>query len=756
MNEQNGDLEQHSKTASEIGDPVGGEKGKENLASLGDFRKDIKCYKKDLESAVEDGDRVAERKAYQNLGNAYLLWGNFRKAIKYHEKHLEIAIEVGDRAAEGRAYGNLGNAYDSLGDFRKAIEYHKKDLEIAIEVDDRVGEGNASGNLGNAYDSQGDFLEAIECHKKDLEISRGGGKRVEEGNANGNLGNAYQGLGKFEEAIEYHKKHLDIATEVNHGIGQGNAYGNLGNAYQSLGDFRKAIEYHGKHLEIAKRIGHRTGEGSALYNIGDGYFSLGQFEIALDNFVSAVTVFNALRSLLKWEDDWKINFRDLHDHVYTSISRSFLRIGKIDDALFAAEQGRAQSLLDNLLTQYELTLPSSAAIFDSKQKISRFLTQLSVPTIFLATEGLEINIWFLSRGKDIAFRKGRLEANITGKDPICLSLEVILARSRADDTERCEDRTFGQLYSECSSSREVCEEEVGKPPLPSSNNPFKPFYDAVIAPIEELLGPEDEELVIVPDGALCFTPWAAVIESIRIRVVPSLTSYQLISSVPEGFHKKTGTLLVGNPYLKQLENPLHDLPCAQEEVEMIAAILNDRPLIGEQATKAEVMKRMSSVGLIHIAAHGEPETGQIVLCPNPGWTFQFPKEEDYILKMSDVKAANLRACLVVLSCCHSGRGKVLKGEGVVGIARAFLAAGARSVLVALWAIDDEATMVFMKSFYQHLKEGKTASAAVQQSMKSLRESEEFSEMRYWAPFQLVGDDVKIEFDANDDTSVEKN
>ena len=91
-----------------------------------------------------------------------------------------------------------------------------------------------------------------------------------------------------------------------------------------------------------------------------------------------------------------------------------------------------------------------------------------------------------------------------------------------------------------------------------------------------------------------------------------------------------------------------------------------------------------------------------------------------------------------------------RSEGVVGIARAFLAAGARSVLVALWDIDDEATMVFMESFYQHLKDGKTVSAAVQQSMKCLRESEEFSKMRYWAPFQLIGDDVKIDLEAYDD------
>ncbi|XP_029183805.2 tetratricopeptide repeat protein 28-like [Acropora millepora] len=183
---------------------------------------------------------------------------------------------------------------------------------------------------------------------------------------------------------------------------------------------------------------------------------------------------------------------------------------------------------------------------------------------------------------------------------------------------------------------------------------------------------------------------------------------------------------------------------------MIAAILNTRPLTGRQATKAEVMKQMSSVGLIHIAAHGNERNGEIALCPNPGWTSKFPQKKDFILTMSDVHKASLRARLVVLSCCHSGRGRISKGEGVVGIARAFLAAGARSVLVTLWAIDDEATMVFMKSFYQHLKEGKTASAAIHQSMKSFRESEEFWEMRYWAPFQLIGDDVKIEFEADGD------
>lgn len=112
--------------------------------------------------------------------------------------------------------------------------------------------------------------------------------------------------------------------------------------------------------------------------------------------------------------------------------------------------------------------------------------------------------------------------------------------------------------------------------------------------------------------------------------------------------------------------------------------------------------------------------------------------------MKDVLNVQLRARLVVLSCCHSGRGRV-KAEVVVGIARAFIGAGARSVLVTLWAIDDEATLEFMRSFYYHLAEGRSPSESLNQAVKFMRESNEYSDPKYWAPFVLIGDDVFLEF-----------
>ena len=87
---------------------------------------------------------------------------------------------------------------------------------------------------------------------------------------------------------------------------------------------------------------------------------------------------------------------------------------------------------------------------------------------------------------------------------------------------------------------------------------------------------------------------------------------------------------------------------------------------------------------------------------------------------------------------------------MVGIARAFLCAGARSVLVSLWAVDDEATLKFMESFYHHLMQQRSASEALNRTMRCMRESDEFHEVKYWAPFVLIGDDVTLDLIGNEE------
>ena len=166
------------------------------------------------------------------------------------------------------------------------------------------------------------------------------------------------------------------------------------------------------------------------------------------------------------------------------------------------------------------------------------------------------------------------------------------------------------------------------------------------------------------------------------------------------------------------------------------------PTVGDEATKKHVLQRIRDVSLIHIAAHGDPERGEIALASSFP-SRRSPRKDDFMLTMEDVAKVGTRAKLVVLSCCHSGKGQIMKSEGVVGISRAFLAAGARSVLATLWAVDDRATKEFMIRFYGHLKRDKlSASEALHQTMKWMRDSKRYR-VNEWAPFVLLGDDVNL-------------
>ena len=99
-------------------------------------------------------------------------------------------------------------------------------------------------------------------------------------------------------------------------------------------------------------------------------------------------------------------------------------------------------------------------------------------------------------------------------------------------------------------------EGPGKLPLPPLDNPFKPFYDAVICPIVDMLGPQDDELLIVPNGALSLTPWAAVIESMRIRTVPSLTSLSIDLKCPRRLSQEDRGAFGRKSVLKRVEKTL--------------------------------------------------------------------------------------------------------------------------------------------------------------------------------------------------------
>ena len=497
-------------------------------------------------------------------------------------------------------------------------------------------------------------------------------------------------------------------------------------------------------LSIAEEVGSKFLEGKAYCRLGGCLLELGYWNEALFHFITSVEILDAIRASCISEDALKISFRNLYNCAYTCLWQVLIMLQLTDEALYAAEKGRAQALVDVLKINYGLTSLSLKSN-ESEEELTIILKKISVSTVFLAVQKETINMWVLRKETKAIFRQAELKVEGAHGDSFAVLLETTLKNIGAGVNVRCENRSLDERKDNQTSSTE---KEDQTPELSHDTiDCFKPLYNAVIGPIEDLL--RDDELIVVPDGALSLAPWAALSESLRIRTVPSLTSLKFIIDSPDEYHCKSGALLVGDPCLKKVTNkggyPIYDqLKYAKKEVEMIGEILKCQPLTGEAATKKEVLRRINSVALVHIAAHGSKETGEIALAPDPCWESKIP-EEEYFLRMSDIQAVKLRAKLVVLSCCYSGEGEV-SSEGVVGIARAFLFAGARSVVATLWAINDETTLEFMKSFYQHLRGGESASSALQRAMKCLRDSDKYSAPKYWAPFVLIGDDVTIEFD----------
>ena len=366
---------------------------------------------------------------------------------------------------------------------------------------------------------------------------------------------------------------------------------------------------------------------------------LGSLSNALSRYRLSIKHFDKTSRSLKSEDEWKISFRDSYRMSYIALWRTILKNGEIEEALYAAEKGRAQALMDNLKDRDKMD-----GYFErSNQTLTAALELLPSQAVFVALDQNKATFWVLRKDSKISFRQNEI-ANGSAD----LLMETILKEIGVRDGVRCENRSLDPLRSDLSHSKKLITE---KTVLPSSYsvNSLQPLCDVLLGPIAGLL--QGNELIVVPDGPFCLAPYSALSESIRIRTVPSLTAFNVIVGAPEDFHSKTGALLEGDPWLKEVTNKkgepiLEQLSCAKHELEMIGQLLQTTPLTGKSATKSEVLKSMKSVALVHIAAHGCHKTGEIALAPNTARKSPIPKEEDFILKMSDVQTISLRATYV--------------------------------------------------------------------------------------------------------------
>lgn len=245
-------------------------------------------------------------------------------------------------------------------------------------------------------------------------------------------------------------------------------------------------------------------------------------------------------------------------------------------------------------------------------------------------------------------------------------------------------------------------------------------------------------LCIVPDGPLWQLPFAAlqsaskkhVVESMAVFFTPSLS---LLRDARPPAHATPSLLALGDPARRTAP-----LPDAGTEVRRIAALYpRASVLTGARASEAALKKEAGHHSIVHLATHGSiddasPLYSSLLLADTEG--------EDGLLEMREILDLPLSADLVVLSACETARGTMHAGEGLVGMAWALMAAGARNTVVTQWKVASHSTSRLMIDFHEHLVASHEHSPAIalRAAQAALRKDERFRHPFYWAPFTVTG------------------
>jgi CHAT domain-containing protein len=250
------------------------------------------------------------------------------------------------------------------------------------------------------------------------------------------------------------------------------------------------------------------------------------------------------------------------------------------------------------------------------------------------------------------------------------------------------------------------------------------LYHRLLDPVRPWI--EDKDLIIVPHDVLHYIPFHALYDGQRFLIESHEVSYAPSASVFRLCQEKASraagrALIIGVPGAA--------IPSVEQEVRTISQLFPDNVLlIGPEGTKQALEQYAPDSFIIHLATHG------FFRYDNP--LFSAIRLADTWLNFHDIYNLDLRSDLVTLSGCYSGLNRIAHGDELLGLVRGFLYAGAASLLVSLWAVNDRSTAEFMQIFYSRLKEGASKRSALREATLEIKKR--YEHPYYWAPFVLIG------------------
>jgi CHAT domain-containing protein/Tfp pilus assembly protein PilF len=749
--------------------------------SLGDVQKALEKFNEALSIRRAIGDRMGEAATLYQIGQVYRSFGEAQKALDKYNEALPIDRAAGNGDGEVFALNNIGQVYLSLGEVQKALEKYNE----ALPTDKSIGANNMYDltlhNIGEAYNSLGEAQKALDKFNEALSIRRAIGERSGEAQTLLGIAQVEQKRGNLNQARQFLEQAISIIESIRANISgqelRASFFASRQEFYQSYIDVLMRMQmqnpsasFDALALEVSERARARSllelltesradirqgvdssllererslqqllnAKAAAQFALLNDKHTSAQAEVAAKEIDSITTEYGELRAQIRARNPRYAALTQPQPLGLAAIQQQVL---DPDTLLLEYSLGDGASYLF-VVSQTSITshqLPKRAEVEAAARRVREMLT---APQPQPGDTEAKYQARIKEAGESYWAQAAELSRMLLG--PVASQLGKKRLAIVADGA--LQYIPFAALPAPSSSSDKGRNSGAEPQPLFVDHEIVSLPSASTLATLRhETAGrkPAEKALAVLADPV-----FKGDDTRVRRNVGKAGTKEKIRSldsgETDIGFQQMTRsgreTGVIG------AESGFGRLLSTRREAAAISALVPERErmqALDFEANRTTALRpELGEYRIVHFATHGllnniHPELSGIVL----SLVDEEGRHQDGFLRVQDIYNLKLPAELVVLSACQTGLGKEVKGEGLIGLARGFMYAGAPRIVASLWKVDDRATSELMKRFYQGLlgPERLRPAGALRQAQLSMWKQKQWREPYYWAAFVLQGE-----------------
>ncbi len=743
---------------------------------VGSFPSALATYRRLLATAEASGDKAAIADAHHHVGTLHQLLGAYSKALLSYRRTLAIYESIGEHRLVAMTLGNLGRPQLNIGEHARALELYERALST-YGPDDHHKRAKCMDNMGEVYREMGKHDDALSWHKRALALKESLGDKYQIAMSIANIGSVQGQTGAYADAIVSYRRAIAVFEELGYTHDLAAAWANIGGALASDQKYAEAIKALQKAQEVRGESTSHRFQAASHSGLAAAYLGMREYKKSIASARAAVEAINKFSQGLAEGEG--AGARDLHAKAFDRGSRAAVMADSADDLLWFLEQGRAGSLREALGSREALevaVIPEGlrAALATARDRSRQLLGELRTAQKrrnFKAVRKAKRNWDEAEAAVSRAARRIQLEAKaaaqVTLSDPdtreaICkrlapdeviviygLTAKAVLTVTLSKDGARARAQPVAERLG--SLLEELALDDVDT----DSTKTVAALRKLLAAPLE--LGKGVKRVLVSPTGQLGYVPFSLLFPNREVVYVPSATTHGLLLAQAAASAPRAGTarvqdiLALGDPdygtIAKSTERvhrgasglKLMRLPASRAEIQAIGTTR----LLGAKASESGLQAAISDAKrwrAVHFACHGlvdpeHPMRSSLALTADT--------ENDGFLTALEIFPMKIPADLVVMSACETAMGRIYKTEGILGLTRAFMFAGAPRVICSLWKVDDAATQALMIKFYElwnpkGAAKGLSAAAALKQAQEHIKAQTQWKHPYYWAAWVLWG------------------